>query len=242
METFGRWMFDYTNNIETITVLSATLPENFYRDRVSLTTINIGARVKNIGNAAFYNSDGLKQVNIDPAVSDLAFGEYVFSECDSLPAFHVPAGVVSMGYRCFRLDKQLKTFTFDPASQLTEIPSECFAHLESLETITLPDAVQTVGNDQFWGCNILREVTFGTGLTTLPDNWNFFAYCSKLEKITLPGVTYPFTSSIWMPETVLVYVHPDMVETYKTSNPTSGYHIIAIGQPYEFAVTTTAGG
>ena len=242
VETFGRWMFDYTNNIETITVLSATLPENFYRDRVSLTTINIGARVKNIGNAAFYNSDGLKQVNIDPAVSDLAFGEYVFSECDSLPAFHVPAGVVSMGYRCFRLDKQLKTFTFDPASQLTEIPSECFAHLESLETITLPDAVQTVGYDQFWGCNILREVTFGTGLTTLPDNWNFFAYCSKLEKITLPGVTYPFTSSIWMPETVLVYVHPDMVETYKTSNPTSGYHIIAIGQPYEFAVTTTAGG
>ena len=245
LTTFGSGIFDYTNNIKTFTVLCAEVPADLYRDRPSLRTVNIGPGVKKLGSACFYNSDGLKEVNIDANVSDLVIDQYVFSECDSLPAIHLPAGVVSLGYRVFRLCRQLASITFAEGSALTQIPAEAFAHCEAMETITLPDAVQTIiGNDNFYGCINLREVNFGTGLTTLPnDNGNFFAYCSKLEKLVFPGQNFPATSNLGIPADVVLYVHPDLVDTYRANDSYyKNYRIMAIGSTTDYAVTTTAGG
>lgn len=42
VETFGSWMFSYTDNIETITFLAPAVPNEFYTGRSNLKTVNIG--------------------------------------------------------------------------------------------------------------------------------------------------------------------------------------------------------
>lgn len=241
VETFGSNILGYTDNIETMTFLAASVPNDFYRDRKKLTTLNIGAGVKRIGTYAFRNNLTLKQLNISNDVNGLEIAEGGFSECDSLATITLPAGVATLGNYAFYSIDHLKSFTFAAGSRVTEIPYQCFYNCRNLEQLTIPDAVTTVGAAAFYLCRALRELTFGTGLTTLTTS-SMFGYCDKLEKITLPGVNYPFTSELWMPDNVVLYVHPDLVEVYRTTDYTKNYRIMAIGATTDYAVTTTAGG
>ena len=242
VETFGRWMLDYTNNIETITFLAPTVPGGFYSYRDNLKTVNIGPGVKSIGEGAFRNCYYLKKINIDEGVSNLAIGKYAFTESDRLPEVNLPVGVVSLGDGAFRSCDSLRAVTFAKGSPITEIPYECFAYcLANLETITLPDAVQTIGSQAFNNCRALKEVNFGTGVTTIND-WYTFNYCERLEKLVLPGANYPFTGSVWMPADIVLYVHPDMVEVYREKDYTKNYRVMSIGTTTSYTVTTTAGG
>jgi hypothetical protein len=198
--------------------------------------------VKHIGNYAFANSYGLKSLNIDNGVSDLAIGQYAFSECDILPTVSLPQGVSSMEKAAFRSCDSLKTFTFLGASAIKTIPEQCFEYCISLERITIPDAVETMEAEAFYACREITEITFGTGLKVLSNSYYTFSYCEKLRKMTLPGSAFPFTGSVWMSNDVVLYVHPALVDTYRESDYTKNYHVMAIGQPTDFTVTTTAGG
>ena len=242
VETFGSNILGYSNNIETMTFLAANVPNDFYRDRPKLTTLNIGAGVKRIGNYAFRGSLSLKHLNISDDVDGLEIAEAAFSECDSLSNISLPAGVNKLGNYAFYSIDFLTSITFAEGSGITEIPYQCFYYCWSLETITLPDAVTTIGSNAFYYCKALRELTFGTGLTALPNDYYLFSYCDNLEKVTLPGTNYPFTRSVWLPGTVVLYVHPLLVETYKTTDYTKNYRIMAIGATNDYAVTTSAGG
>ena len=241
--TFGGSIFYNANNIETLTFLAANVPNDFYRDRSKLTTLNIGAGVKRIGNAAFYNNKGLKHLNISDDVDGLEIGEYAFSECDSLTTISLPAGVSKLESYAFLGIDCLTSFTFAEGSRITEIPRECFNSCKNLETIKLPDSVQKMGYRVFWYCSGLKEVYFGTGLTEMDtdDEWTFGS-CDKIEKIVLPGINYPFKRTLHLPSMVVVYVNPLLVETYRTTDYTNGYRIMAIGSTTEYAVTTTEGG
>ena len=241
--TFGGSIFNNANNIETMTFLAASVPNDFYRDRSKLTTLNIGAGVKRIGNAAFYNNKGLKHLNISDDVDGLEIGEYAFSECDSLTTISLPAGVSKLESYAFLGIDCLTSFTFAEGSRITEIPCECFNSCKNLETITLPNSVQKMGYRVFWYCHALKEVIFGTGLTEMDtdDEWTFGS-CENIEKIVLPGINYPFKRTLHLPSTAVVYVNPLLVETYRTTDFTKNYRIMAIGSTTEYAVTTTEGG
>ena len=243
VETFGSGILSYTNNIETMTFLAASVPNDFYRDHQKLTTINIGAGVKRIGNAAFYKSKGLKHLNISNDVDGLEIGESAFSECDSLSTISLPAGVSKLENYAFYSIDCLTSITFAEDSRITEIPNQCFYYCWNLETITLPNSVQKIGYRPFWYCYALREVYFGTGLTEMDtdDEWTFGS-CDKIEKLVLPGINYPFKRTLHIPSTAVVYVHPQLVEAYRTTNSTKDCRIMAIGSTTEYAVTTTAGG
>ena len=240
--TFGGWIFNYTNNIETFTVLCAELPADIYRDRSSLRTVNIGPGVKKLGNACFYNNKTLKQLNISDEVSDLVIGESAFSECDSLSTIHLPAGVTQLGRYAFYSIDFLTSITFAEGSGITEIPQQCFHNCWNLETIKLPDAVQTIGYRAFWYCSALREVYFGTGLVDMGTDGYPFGSCDKIEKVELPGANYPFQTRIYLPADVILYVHPDLIDLYRSNDCTNVYRIMAIGSTTDYAVTTTAGG
>lgn len=242
IETFGDWIFEYTNNIETITFLAPTVPRNFYSGRKKLKTINIGPGVKRIDNSAFSNCAGLSHLNISDDVDNLVIGEWAFSECDSLPSVNLPAGVSGLEDYAFYSIDFLTSFTFAEGSRITEIPRQCFHYCWNLESIKLPDAVQKIGYRAFWYCYALREVTFGTGLIEMGNDPYPFGSCDRIEKIVLPGTTYPFTTYFYIPADATLYVHPGLVETYRATDYTKNYHIMAIGSTTDYAVTTTAGG
>ncbi|MBR2114185.1 MAG: leucine-rich repeat protein [Prevotella sp.] len=238
---FGSWMFYYTDNIETITFLAPSVPNGFYNSRSKLTTINIGPGVKSIGESAFSSQKGLKTVNFDEGVSDLTIMRSAFNNCDGLRTFTLPAGVSTLGNDVFNNCDSLATFTFAAGSTLKVIPNSAFSYCKSLETITLPDAVETVEGSAFYDCESLTEVNFGTGITTLSDSW-VFSY-APVKKIVLPGPQNPFTGTTGLSESlVTLYVHPDLVEEYRNHDVTKCFHIMAIGQPTDFVVTTTEGG
>ena len=238
---FGSWMFDYTNNIETITFLAPSVPNDFYNGSGrKLTTLNIGAGVKSIGESAFWGIKTLKTVSIDASVSDLNIMQSAFGDCDGLKTIALPAGVSTLGNSVFYSCDSLVTVTFAAGSTLKTIPNSTFSYCRSLETITIPDAVETVEESAFYDCESLTEVTFGTGLKTLASSW-VFSY-TPVKKIVLPGAQNPFTGWAGLSDDVTLYVHPDLVEAYHSHDVTKNFHIIAIGQTTDFAVTTTAGG
>ena len=241
VETFGSGMFSYTDNIETITFLAPAVPNNFYTGRSNLKTVNIGPGVKSIGNYAFQNSYGMTQLNINSGVSGLSIGNSAFNNCDRIKSITLPVGVVSLDQGAFNNIDSLRTFTFAENSPITEIPRDCFGSNMSLERMKFPDAVTTIGIGVFYNDPSLKEIEFGTGLTTIVDDWGIFYNC-PLQKMVLPGVNYPFKRDFNFPADIILYVHPDLVDEYRSNNFTKNYRIMAIGSTTDFAVTTTAGG
>ena len=244
IETMEKNVLWYDNKIETITFLAAAIPADFYASAQSLKTLNIGPGVKSIGNNAFKNINTLKNINFDPAVDGLAIGNNVFDNCDGLESCHLPVGVVSLGDGVFASCDSLRTFTFAEGSPITAIPYNTFPGCTSLETIKIPDAVKTIAIGAFYNCSSLREIEFGTGLEEFAQDWGIFYNC-PIEKMTLPGINYPFkgdSPTNYLTDRAVLYVHPDLVETYRTTSYTQKFRIMAIGSTTEYAVTTTAGG
>lgn len=157
----------------------------------------------------------------------------------------LPATITEIGHHAFSSCASLTAFDFGDASSVIAIPNYCFSYCSSLETLTLPNSVKTVGSGAFNSCSALRELTFGTGLESngFASDYYLFSGCSNMEKMVLPGMNFPFQCQYYgLPTTMTLYVDADMVDTYKGSDYTNIYHIIAIGATTDFAVETTEGG
>ena len=246
LEILGNYTFQYCRNLTSINLSEATslqtIKKGCFQNADALRTVSIPASVKSIEGYAFYSIDSLRTLNISNDVSGLVIGEYAFSEDDYLDNVTLPAGVTKLEKAAFRSCDHMKSFTIASGSPITNIPQECFYYDLSLQSLTLPDAVQTVERSAFGECREMTEINFGTGLTTFANDSYLFSGNNQLKKMTLPGATHPFTSTMYLPSDIVLYVHPDLVDTYRNSNYTKAYHIMAIGQPTEFVVTTTAGG
>ena len=272
VEEFGANILDYCGALETITFNATNVPDEFYNkyyySNYPLHTINIGAGVKSIGKNAFAYNRQLLNLNISSDVSDLTIGPGAFYNNRSLENLTLPKGVTTIGTDAFRYTDSLRTVTIASGSQLQTVGEYAFANnpkLQSIElvnaamltdipkgllnscpqltTITLPDAVQTVGSGAFYDTSSLTELICGKELLSFSTDGNLFGYYNNnLRKIVLPGANYPFKASHSLSGDIVLYVHPDLVDEYRSTNYTKNYRIMPIGQQSEYAVTTAAGG
>ena len=209
----------------------------------ALTSITLPASLTSIENYGFYQCNNLKTVTFTTGTGNLTLGKQVFYNCDKLETVSFPGNLTSLGDQTFDNCALLRSCVFNGSPNIKTIPYNTFAGCPSLQTITLPDAVETIGTGVFYGCESLTEINFGTGLTSLgSDNTWCGYYMPNLQKLTFPGVNYPFKRSYALSGSVTLYVHPDMVDTYRSNSYSKAYHIVAIGQPTTATVTTTAGG
>ncbi len=241
VKEFDEDVFVSCDSVRTLTFLADTVPNSFFRYHQKLETITLGAGVKHIGNYAFAYNYYYKTLNINGSVSGLSIGEYAFDENRSLQSVSLPVGVTSLEKYAFSNCDSLRTFTFADGSPITQIPEFCFYDCYKLESLTLPDAVQTVGGCAFEYCRSLKELTFGPSLTAFADDYYLFYGCESLRKITLPGANYPFTSTYALHADVTLFVHADLVDLYRSNDFSKAYHVVALGQPTDFAVTTAGG-
>lgn len=101
--------------------------------------------------------------------------------------------------------------------------------------------VKAVGSGAFYNQNTITSITFGDALETIANEYYVFYNLVALKQIVLPGVNYPFLRNPSVNNTVIFVVHPDLVDTYQTSDYTKNYRIRAFGSLTEATVTTTAG-
>lgn len=209
----------------------------------ALTSITLPASLTSIENYGFYQCNNLKTVTFTTGTGNLTLGKQVFYNCDKLETVSFPGNLTSLGDQTFDNCDLLRSCVFNGSPNIKTIPYNTFAGCPSLQSITLPDAVETIGTGVFYGCESLTEINFGTGLTSLGNDYTWCGYnMANLQKLTFPGPNYPFQCSYALPGSVMLYVHPDMVDTYRSNSYSKAYHIVAIGQPTTATVTTTAGG
>ncbi|MBR5982765.1 MAG: leucine-rich repeat domain-containing protein, partial [Bacteroidales bacterium] len=133
----------------------------------SLTTLNIGERVKNIPAYAFYNCSGLTGTLIIPdSVTNI--GEYAFYGCSGLSALDFNAkNCTSIGDYVWYGCSSLTTLNID--ENVTIIPGYAFKSCSGVSEVTIPDAVTSIGERAFSGCTGLNEITIPDSVTSIGD-------------------------------------------------------------------------
>ena len=249
LETLGRYCFRDCIALTSINLSAATslttIKYDCFENCDALESVTLPASVTMLEDYAFYGCDALKEVKFATSSKELTFGKEVFRNCKALSAFTFPQNLVAIGDATFDGCEALASVTFNGSSKAFKtIPYNTFASCTSLTSITLPDEVEELGVGVFYNCTSLREITFGKGLISLGDDWTVFGhYMQNLKKLTFPGANYPFKRSHAMNTLdVTLYVHPDLVDTYRTSEYTKWYHIVAIGHTTTANVSTSTGG
>ena len=208
-----------------------------------LTSVTLNNKLELLGNYTFQHCSNLKEINLGEAASLKTIMFKAFENADKLRSLELPGSVSLIEESAFDGCDSLRSFTFLGTSGLTNIPVNCFASCISLEKITLPDAVETLSQGCFYNTPQLAEIVFGTGITSLSEDYCVFGYFNaNLKKMTFPGTSYPFKREYSLPSDIVLYVRPELIDTYKETSFTQKLHVIGIGQPTVFDVTTTAGG
>ena len=208
-----------------------------------LTSVTLNNKLELLGKYTFQHCSNLKEINLGEAASLKTIMFKAFENADKLRSLELPGSVSLIEESAFDGCDSLRSFTFLGTSDLTNIPMNCFANCISLEKITLPDAVETLSQGCFYNTPQLTEITFGTGITSLSDDYYVFGYFNaNLKKMTFPGGNYPFQREYPLPSDIVIYVRPDMIDTYKENDFSKKLHFIGIGQRTAFDITTTAGG
>ncbi len=217
---------------------------NAFYNCSKLESVTLNAKLEILGVNAFCSCAQLESINLEDCTNLKSIGGDAFANCDALESVSLPAGLETLGKGSFNGCEKLSSVNFAEESVITDIPRDCFGSNPSLEYIKFPNSVKTIRIGQFWNCTKLKEIEFGTGLEAFDQDYGIFRPC-PIEKITLPGPNYPFKGSEpsnTLTANAVLYVHPDLVETYRTTSYTKKFRIMAIGSTTEYAVTTTAGG
>ena len=123
----------------------------------NLTDITIGAKVKSIGDDAFYDCKNLKSVNI----SDLA------AWCNIEFSVSTVSNPLIRAKHLFLNGEEIKDLVI-PES-VTSICNRAFEGCTGLSSVTIPNSVKAIGERAFYGCN-LRSVTIGSGVQSIGSN------------------------------------------------------------------------
>ncbi len=119
----------------------------------------------NIRKSAFRNCASLSKVELGKKVKEI--GEYVFDNCDAMTDISLPDSVSVLGRNTFSASELLKNVSL--GNGITKIPERAFYECPSLESIVLPYRVNTIDNEAFVNCTSLKELTIPRKTTQIAD-------------------------------------------------------------------------
>ena len=228
MRDFSRDIFKDCPNVKEIKVD----PKNPYYDsrndcngvvRTQLNAFVFGCQnskipddIKNIGNYAFSNINGLKSISIHLSVKSI--GNSAFENCHDLEEVKY-LGTADVSDFMFKDCKKLKSVVFYnkldmtfgkgafknckaledivlPVNLKESIREHTFAYCEKLKKVVIPSRVTGLGVGAFLGCKELEEVVLNNKLDFLSSST--FRGCEKLRKIDLPdSLTHIFGANVF---------------------------------------------
>lgn len=165
------------------------------------TTYVIPHIVEKIEDGAFNECTNITEVTIVNGVKSI--GEYAFEDCFGLKEIVIPDSVEMIGTGIFAGCKNLTSFVI--GNGIKNIPCGAFSYCDGLRNIIIPDNIEVIENGAFVGCSRLYSVTIGNGLKTIGDG--VFQSCSELKKICFKGNAPEIGFDIfhWCPDTLRVY-------------------------------------
>lgn len=192
---------------ETIDGLPVTaIGERAFYENEQITSVTIGANIKDIGISAFARSS-LGQVVFEDGTELLTVENSAFYHCESLFMIDFGSREMTLGYSAFGCANGLTELFVPETVKLTsgeygnnafygssslqevEIWTETvetwmFHNCSALRKVVLGESVRSIGKSAFGGCASLTDITLSEGLTSI--GYSAFYGCSTLVELTLP--------------------------------------------------------
>ena len=244
--SIGKYAFRNCSGLTSVTIPNSvsSIGDYAFGSCSGLTSVTIGNSVESIGDYAFENCSGLTFVTIPNSVTSI--GEGVFFSCSALTSLTIPNSVTSIGdatfYYCQSLTsvtignglKSIAPSTFDGCDKLetviignsvTSIGERAFYGCSGLTSVTIPNSVEGIERRAFYACSGLTSVTIGSGVKTIESE--SFANCPDLLDVYCYVEMVPSTKSDAFsgsyPEYATLHVPDGCIESYKTTEPWSGF-------------------
>ncbi len=176
----------YLGSDTTVTVPSAykgksvtIIDERAFYDCSFITTVQLPATIKEIGNQAFGYCTALKKIDI-PSCTRLK--DEAFLGCTTLTELTLPDGLVSIGENPFNQCTSLTKVTMNSGS----ISANVFANNTYLQEIVIGENISQIAQNAFKGCTSLQFLT----LPRVNESANFAEYYFGVH-----GETYIYQGS-----------------------------------------------
>ena len=131
--------------------------------------------------------------------------------------------VTSIGEKAFRSCDGLTSVTIP--NSVTSIGEYAFGFCSGLTSVIIPNSVTSIGGDAFEDCSGLTEVTIGSGVEEI--GYSAFANCPDLLDVYCYAEKVPSTSRSAFdgsyPEYATLHVPDGSIDSYKTTEPWSGF-------------------
>ena len=171
----------FTKGKDTLVCYPGGKPEGSY---------SIPSSVTAIGDGAFANCSGLKEVTIPGSVTEI--GILAFENCRGLTAVTIPESVTEIGGWAFQYCSGLKSFEVESGNKNYYAESGvlftkdkatliCYPGGKLEESYTIPSSVTEIGREAFKGCRGLTGVTIPSSVTEIGRE--AFKGCSRLKAV-----------------------------------------------------------
>lgn len=153
-----------------------------------LTSVTLPSSISSIASYMFYNCSKLETVDLSSLTSLDSIGTYAFYGCTAITSFTLPASVTTIDNYAFYNFKtntfELKTNTGGKSS-LAKIGNNAFNNAKGIKEFDFSKTeVSELGTGAFMGSD-LEKVTFGGSLSSVPAN--AFQSCTSLATIEWGG-------------------------------------------------------
>lgn len=185
VETIGRYAFYNCGKTGTLTIPSTVKTigdHSFYRAKMTHLVLPEG--LQEIKSNAFQSCESLQEVVLPSSLTKIE--EKAFDDCDNLFEVVFPSDVSNMtfGNSVFSYNKNLRKITF-PKTGMTTIPYGMFNECDRLRNVELPSTITTICQYAFSGCDSLQTLYIPDGVTEI--QYNAFRSCKKLKYLRLPN-------------------------------------------------------
>ena len=156
------------------------IADNCFKNRTSITSVNMPESLISIGQSAFEGCSNLRSVNFNDALESI--GAYAFRYCSRLVSAVFGSKLETIGSQCFYNCYSLCSVLLPEI--IESIAYSAFAGCTSLESVVIPDSVTRIEHDVFYRCTSLSSVTLSKSLEYLGAR--AFGYCKSLTSIVIP--------------------------------------------------------
>ncbi|MBP5476099.1 MAG: leucine-rich repeat domain-containing protein [Paludibacteraceae bacterium] len=212
--------------IEIPSTFMEVIEESAFRDCSGLTSIAIPKGVTTIKASTFRGCSNLKTVILRGEITEI--NDYAFSGCTSLKGFDIPATVKVIGRYAFEACSSL-TAIHIPEGYTRSIERGTFNGCSALKSISMPN-VTWIESSAFMWCTSLTSIELSADFAKI-DGEAFYK-CESLETVICKAATPPSCGEKAWTEVPIykgyLYVPEESIETYKNTEPWSGFKYIEI--------------